>query len=310
MDSNEEFSLDEVAASNHNPPGWARRDIEITHRGKAPKHYGPRAYRFSAPMTLSVILPKRGWTLLKQTKNYAYLIPPTGANPPFTITISVPTEAECINLARRAYQRGFSWQAQLGEWPALYLHERRLETTEMWRNQTTGDMDSRLHVSPPESRLHIGEWGVWEAVVTGVGGTFKAGYRFQQPASPHPQAQPPAPPPLPDDPALFEGAVRTVELTQYERNAAARRLCLAHFGPTCQVCGLNYERKYGHIGADLIHVHHLTPLAAIGDSYQVDPLRDLIPLCATCHHVAHARVPPYTPEEIRASIRSVSAPQH
>lgn len=120
MARNEEFSLDEAAASTHNPPGWVKRDIELAPSGKAPKQYGPHAYRFSAAMTLSILLPRRGWTLLKQTKNYAYLSPPAGSNPPFTISISVPTDVECINLAKRAHARAYSWQAQLGEWPALY----------------------------------------------------------------------------------------------------------------------------------------------------------------------------------------------
>lgn len=96
--------------------------------------------------------------------------------------------------------------------------------------------------------------------------------------------------------------MRQVELTTYERNATARRLCIEHYGPTCQACGLSYEEKYGSIGADLIHVHHVTPLAEIGEAYQVDPVRDLIPLCATCHHVAHRRNPPYTVGEIRSAI--------
>ncbi|AYR22043.1 restriction endonuclease [Alcaligenes faecalis] len=106
---------------------------------------------------------------------------------------------------------------------------------------------------------------------------------------------------------LSEGASTTVELTLYERNATARKRCIAHYGPTCQACGLNYEDKYGAIGADLIQVHHITPLSAIGEAYQVDPIRDLIPLCATCHHVVHRRDPPYSVAEMRAAITAQAA---
>ncbi|MGH8346952.1 MAG: HNH endonuclease [Pseudomonas sp.] len=125
------------------------------------------------------------------------------------------------------------------------------------------------------------------------------------PSSPFaPTPSPPSfPPPLLP---LIEGALKTVELTTYERSSTARRLCIAHFGPTCQACGLNYEFKYGPIGTDLIHVHHLTPLSAIGQGYQVDPIRDLIPLCASCHHVVHMRHPPYSMAEIRAAIETAS----
>lgn len=105
------------------------------------------------------------------------------------------------------------------------------------------------------------------------------------------------------DSTLSEGAIKTIELTSYERNAAARRLCIEHYGPTCQACGLRYEDKYGAIGADLIHVHHVTPLSAIGEAYQVNPVRDLVPLCASCHHVVHSRNPPYSVAEIRDAIK-------
>ncbi|BDB70002.1 hypothetical protein CTTA_4561 [Comamonas testosteroni] len=101
---------------------------------------------------------------------------------------------------------------------------------------------------------------------------------------------------------LTEGTPKTLELTAYERNASARKQCIAHYGATCQACGLSYEKKYGIIGANLIHVHHLKPLSSIGHLYQVDPIHDLVPLCATCHHVAHSRDDPYSVAEIRAAI--------
>lgn len=70
------FELDEPSTRSHTPEGWPIEFIEIKARGKAPKKYGPTTYRFGASMTLSIILPRRGWTLVKKTKNYAYLIPP------------------------------------------------------------------------------------------------------------------------------------------------------------------------------------------------------------------------------------------
>lgn len=103
---------------------------------------------------------------------------------------------------------------------------------------------------------------------------------------------------------LEEGASQEILLTRYERNEKARRRCIEHYGAKCQACGLVYEAKYGPIGVDLIHVHHLTPISAIGETYEVDPISDLIPLCATCHHVIHRRSPPYSVDELRAAIAS------
>lgn len=302
MDKNEKFELDEAAARSHAPPGWPVQSIEIKPGGKAPRKYGPATYRFAASLTLSVILPRRGWTLVKATKNYAYLTAPLGQpSPPFIISIAVPTAEECLALARRSYVRGKSWIGQLGEWPAWYIHERNTDMQEMWRDTSTGQMASRIHKSPPQSSLSIGEWGVWEANVTGVAGEFVLS-ALPSSLTQNQQTS------LADSALkLVEGVSRELSLTRYERNNEARRRCIEHYGAKCQACGLVYEVKYGPMGADLIHVHHLTPLSAIGEAYEVDPIRDLIPLCATCHHVIHRRDPPYSVDELQAAIAAQSA---
>lgn len=74
--------LDEAAASSHTPIGWSIQTIEIKPRGKAPAHHGLHTYRFGAAETLSVILPRRGWTLVK--KDYQIRLPHSAprATPP------------------------------------------------------------------------------------------------------------------------------------------------------------------------------------------------------------------------------------
>jgi 5-methylcytosine-specific restriction protein A len=298
------LELDEPAAKSHTPEGWPIQVIEIKASGKAPKKYGPTTYRFGASLTLSVVLPRRGWMLVKKNKNYAYLIPPADQiAPPFYISVAVPTPEQCLELARRSYTREQSWMGQLGEWPAWYLHEHNTDMQEMWRDPATGNMASRLHRNPPKSSLTIGESGAWSMRVAGVAGRFSLGGLPS--AEVHNQERGSEP-----DSALVEGAIRAVELTVHERNATARRLCLEHYGLSCQACGMTYEDKYGAIGADLIHVHHVTPLAEIGAEYLVDPIRDLIPLCASCHHVAHRRSPPYTVVEIRDAVGRQAMSKH
>lgn len=290
----------ELAARTHTPQGWPLETIEIVPSGKAPKTYGPNVYRFGAAASLSEILPRRGWTLVKVTKNYVFLIPPTdGSKPPFHISVAVPTTEEVLAIARRSYAGGVSWMGHLGEWPAWYLHERNMDMRRLTRDPQTGEMVAELLPALPQSNLSIGEWGAWQAQATGVGGDFVSGFL---PAGL--VAVPPIEPAAstPRKPPLWEGEPVSVELTRYERNTTARRLCLQHYGPTCQACDLTYEDRYGAIGADLIHVHHVTPLAEIGEAYEIDPVCDLVPLCATCHHVAHSRIPPYSVAEIKAAI--------
>ena len=114
----EKFELDEPAANSHTPPGWPIHTIDLVPIDKAPKKYGPSTYRFGAAMTLSVILPRRGWTLVKKTKSYVYVIPPLDqTSPPFHISIAVPTPQECLEIARRSYAKGQSWMGQLGKFP-------------------------------------------------------------------------------------------------------------------------------------------------------------------------------------------------
>jgi predicted HNH restriction endonuclease len=70
------------------------------------------------------------------------------------------------------------------------------------------------------------------------------------------------------------------------------------------VCGFNFAEKYGAIAAGIIHVHHLTPLAEIGDTYEVDPIEDLRPVCPNCHVVIHKHNPPFTIEKVQGFIAS------
>ena len=86
---------------------------------------------------------------------------------------------------------------------------------------------------------------------------------------------------------FFEGALRQVTVNAYERDARARDACIRKHGPECSVCGLRFEDRYGGIGKDFIHVHHLVPLARVGKNYAIDPAKDLAPVCPNCHAMLH-----------------------
>ena len=98
---------------------------------------------------------------------------------------------------------------------------------------------------------------------------------------------------------IYEGTPKRIELTRYERDPRARRACLEHYGAVCQACDLEFGEAYGPSVAGLIHVHHLTPLSAVGGNYEVDPIRDLRPVCPNCHAVIHSKTPPYSVEDVR-----------
>ncbi len=103
---------------------------------------------------------------------------------------------------------------------------------------------------------------------------------------------------------LFEGIKRTVIVNSYERNSKARQLCVKHWKAICAVCSFDFEKTYGEIGKGFIHVHHLTPVSQIGKTYQVDPLKDLIPVCPNCHSMLHKQEPPLTIFELKSRLNN------
>lgn len=97
----------------------------------------------------------------------------------------------------------------------------------------------------------------------------------------------------------LEGTQYQVMCNKYERNPINRELCLAKKGYVCNICGFDFEKKYGAIGKRFIHVHHITPVSELGPDYRISPEKDLIPVCPNCHAMLHRRKPPYLPEELK-----------
>lgn len=109
------------------------------------------------------------------------------------------------------------------------------------------------------------------------------------------------------DETLFEGIKKAVLVNSYERNPIARKKCIEHYGFQCVVCSCDFEKMYGDIGKGFIHVHHLTQLSDIGQSYDVDPIKDLRPVCPNCHAMLHKKNPPYTIDEMKLNIQTQSS---
>ncbi len=101
-----------------------------------------------------------------------------------------------------------------------------------------------------------------------------------------------------------EGATYRVAINAYERNPRAREACIKHYGKSCCVCGFNFEATYGEVAKEYIQVHHLVPLSEIAEEYEVDPVKDLRPVCPNCHAVIHLkRDQAYKPEDVRGFIQ-------
>lgn len=103
---------------------------------------------------------------------------------------------------------------------------------------------------------------------------------------------------------FMEGAVRRITVNAYERNREARRRCLDLHGTECSVCEMDLELVYGALAQGCIHVHHVKPLAEVGEEYEVDPEEDLIPVCPNCHAIIHLGGKTRSVEEVRELMKS------
>jgi len=49
----------------------------------------------------------------------------------------------------------------------------------------------------------------------------------------------------------------------------------------------------------VIHVHHIVPVSQMQSSYQLNPIKDLVPLCPNCHNIVHRINPPLELNDLR-----------
>lgn len=111
-----------------------------------------------------------------------------------------------------------------------------------------------------------------------------------------------------DNETYLEGSVRKAVVNAYERNPAARKACIAYFGSSCSVCDMNFQKVYGDLGSGFIHVHHLKMVSKIGQTYAIDPISDLRPVCPNCHSMLHAKSgDPYSIEELKSIVQIAKA---
>ncbi len=108
---------------------------------------------------------------------------------------------------------------------------------------------------------------------------------------------------------LVEGAKKQIIVNAYERNTQARRVCINHYRKKnngklkCEICGFDFGAFYGEKFAEKIHIHHIVEISSVGAEYEIDAVKDLIPICPNCHMVIHSKKPAYTPEEIKEMLK-------
>lgn len=103
---------------------------------------------------------------------------------------------------------------------------------------------------------------------------------------------------------LIEGTSKTISVNVYERNLVARAKCVSHYGYKCVVCSFDFEEFYGSLGQSFIHVHHIVPLSEIDREYELDPVKDLVPICPNCHAMIHRTRPILTVTQLKEHLNA------
>ena len=83
---------------------------------------------------------------------------------------------------------------------------------------------------------------------------------------------------------------------------AKRNFKLLHGHLFCQVCGFDFEKKYGKTGTDFIEAHHTIAVSTMAENHQTSP-DDIALLCANCHRVVHKKRPWLTMKKLNSLLK-------
>lgn len=106
-----------------------------------------------------------------------------------------------------------------------------------------------------------------------------------------------------DSAKCIEGAKKIISINSYQRNSAAKHKCLKYYGATCMVCGFNFGRILGNEFKDFVHVHYKIMLLSLGQEYEIDPIKDLIPVCSNFHAILQRKEPPFSVYQVKKMIK-------
>ena len=71
----------------------------------------------------------------------------------------------------------------------------------------------------------------------------------------------------------------------------------------CEVCGFNFEDKYGPIGKEFIEAHHIKPVSSLKPGEKTN-VKDLIMVCSNCHSMIHRRKPWLTKKQLKKLLKT------
>lgn len=100
-----------------------------------------------------------------------------------------------------------------------------------------------------------------------------------------------------------DGKLTQVWVNRYERDLKARKAAEKLHGKKCLGCELDFKKMYGDDIKDIIHFHHIRPLAKVKKEEEKDVAKDLVPLCPNCHSVVHSTEKLMTIKELQKRVQ-------
>lgn len=91
--------------------------------------------------------------------------------------------------------------------------------------------------------------------------------------------------PPPDDFVIEGGLALAIHLSRERDRTLIARFKESLTSFSCCVCGFDFERTYGRLGAEFIEAHHVRPLGEGGE--RETRITDLRPVCSNCHRMLH-----------------------
>lgn len=111
-----------------------------------------------------------------------------------------------------------------------------------------------------------------------------------------------------DDEGFIEGKTILRKHLSKERNHSLKIAAIKQFKKLnnnelyCEICGFNFEQKYGEIGKDFIEIHHTKPVSEMKDNEKTK-MEDVVLICSNCHSMIHRKRPWLTKSQISKLIK-------
>ncbi len=110
-----------------------------------------------------------------------------------------------------------------------------------------------------------------------------------------------------DDDEFSEGKLLLKLHLQRERNPKLIRNAKKNFLDKngrlyCEICGFDFNEKYGELGKNYIEAHHMIPVSTMAEGEKTK-IEDIVMVCSNCHSMIHRKKPWLNKTELKKLLK-------